>query len=260
MDFRVTVLGSGSSGNAVLFSYGENGILVDAGFSRKEILKRLKECEISPSCIKALLITHDHSDHVKGARVLADFLDIPTYATRDTAQCLLDKKQLGEKKVIFNSGSPFDVLDFNIQSFRVSHDAVDPVGFVIKTKDFKIGIAMDLGHLDNLAMSRLKDCDALLLESNYDLKMLRSSNRPLRLIRRIAGKLGHLSNCDAIDSLEKLLTPKTRFLFLGHISGECNEHSIVEKMALNKLNELKRDDIKLLLMKQNTPLSPILLN
>ena len=148
MDFNITVLGSGSAGNSVLLSRGNNGILIDAGFSRKKILERLSESGFSPDIIKAILITHEHSDHVRGVRVLADHLDIPTYTTYDTAQYLMEKNNIGKKKVIFDAGSPFNIIDFDVQPFRVSHDAIDPVGFIISSNGIKVGFAMDLGHLD----------------------------------------------------------------------------------------------------------------
>ena len=259
MDFNITVLGSGSSGNSVLISRGNNGVLIDAGFSRKEILSRLNTLGISADLIKAILITHEHTDHVKGARVLADYLDIPTYATYDTAQYLMDKNCIGKKKVIFDAGSPFNLIDFDIQPFRISHDAIDPVGFIITSNGIRIGFAMDLGHLDRLTKCRLKGCDAIVLECNHDIKLLQTSNRPLRLIRRIAGNFGHLSNDTTISSLHELLTNSTRFLFLGHISSECNRLDIVEEMAVSKLREINRSDIVLSIMKQDTPLIPVLL-
>jgi phosphoribosyl 1,2-cyclic phosphodiesterase len=259
MDFNITVLGSGSSGNSVLLSRGDNGILIDAGFSRKEILSRLNESGISPDIIKAILITHEHTDHVKGARVLADYLDIPTYTTCDTAQYLMDKNRIGKKKIIFDAGSPFNIVDFDIQPFRVSHDAIDPVGFIISTNGVRVGFAMDLGHLDRLTKCRLKGCDAIVMESNHDIKLLKTSNRPLRLIRRIAGNFGHLSNDTAISSLHELLTKNSRFLFLGHLSSECNRIDIVENMAVSKLGEINRTDVILSIMQQDNPLAPVLL-
>ncbi len=259
MDFNITVLGSGSSGNSVLISRGDNGILIDAGFSRKEILSRLNQSGISPDIIKAILITHEHTDHVKGARVLADHLDIPTYTTHDTAQYLMDKNRIGKKKVIFDAGSPFNIVDFDVQPFRISHDAIDPIGFIISSKGVKVGFAMDLGHLDRLTKCRLKGCDAIVLESNHDVKLLRTSKRPIRLIRRIAGNFGHLSNDAAISSLHELLTKSSRFLFLGHLSSECNRADIVEKMAVSKLDEINRLDVMLSIMKQDKPLAPVLL-
>ena len=259
MDFNLTVLGSGSSGNSVLLSRGDNGILIDAGFSRKEILYRLNKSGISADIIKAIIITHEHTDHVKGARVLANHLDIPTYTTYDTAQYLMDKDRIGKKKVVFDAGSPFSIADFDVQPFRVSHDAIDPVGFIVSSNGVKVGFAMDLGHLDRLTKCRLKGCDAIILESNHDVKLLKTSKRPLRLIRRIAGNFGHLSNDVAISSLHELLTESSRFLFLGHLSGECNRVDIVEKMAVAKLKEINRTDVMLSIMKQDNPLAPVLL-
>jgi len=260
MDFKITVLGSGSSGNSVLLSSGDNGILIDAGFSRKEILSRLSKSGISPDVIKAILITHEHTDHVRGVRVLADYLDIPTYTTYDTAQYLVDKNRIGKKKVVFDAGSPFKIIDFDVQPFRISHDAIDPVGFIVSISGVKVGFAMDLGHLDRLTKCRLKGCDAIVLESNHDVNLLKTSSRPLRLIRRIAGNFGHLSNDTAISSLSELITSSSRFLFLGHLSGECNRAEIVEEMALSKLTEINRPDIALSIMKQGSPLASVLIS
>ena len=260
MDFNITVLGSGSFGNSVLLSLGNDGILIDAGFSRKETILRLCQAGFSPHIIKAILITHEHSDHVTGARVLANYLDVPTYTTHATGQYLIDKNKIGEKKVIFDTGSSFNIIGFDIHPFSVSHDAIDPVGFIISVHGIKVGFAMDLGHLDRLTKCRLKGCDAIILESNHDIGLLKASKRPLRLIRRIAGNFGHLSNDAAISSFHELLTPKSRFLFLGHISSECNRFDIVEKMAISKLAEIDRTDITLSIMKQNNPLATVVLD
>ncbi len=257
MDLNITVLGSGSSGNSILITYGDNGILIDSGFSRKELFSRLDKVGISPEVIQSLLITHEHSDHVKGARIVADTLDIPTYATRGTAECMLDKNYLGKKRTLFDSGSPFLINDFKIRPFRISHDAIDPVGFIIQVKNIRIGIAMDLGHLDQLVKCRLSGCDAIILESNHDHRLLKNSNRPLRLIRRIAGRLGHLDNNTAINSLDEILNINSKFLMLGHISNECNDRELIHELASLKLKKLNRKDVKLSLLKQNEPHSTL---
>ena len=257
MDFNITVLGSGSSGNAILLTLGNNGILIDAGFSRKEILSRLTELSISPKIIKAILITHEHSDHVKGLRVTADYLDIPAYLTYETAKYLESKKQLCKTKFIFDPGTPFKIMDFNIHPFRVAHDAIDPVGFIVSGNGINIGIALDLGHINSLVKCRLRGCDALILESNYEVDLLKKSLRPLRLKRRIAGRFGHLSNDDTLSSLPELFTVNTKHLLLGHISSECNDHSLLQKKALCKLQSLKRDDVNLVILMQNVVTTPI---
>jgi phosphoribosyl 1,2-cyclic phosphodiesterase len=259
MDFNITVLGSGSSGNAILLTMGNNGILIDAGFSRKEILTRLDKLSISPEVIKAILITHEHSDHVKGLRVTADHLNIPAYTTYETAKYLDVKKQLSKKRIIFDSGTPFNLLDFKIHPFRVAHDAIDPVGFIITGNNIKVGIALDLGHMNSLVKCRLKGCDALILESNYEDELLKKSLRPLRLKRRIAGRFGHLSNDSTLSSLDDLIADNTKNLLLGHISSECNDHAILKEKADLKLQDLKRTDINLSILKQNIVTDPILI-
>lgn len=259
MNLHITPLGSGSAGNSILFSIGNSGFLVDAGFSKKETFSRLEKVNVDPGIIKAILITHEHSDHVKGARVLSEYLDIPTYVSGETARHLMKKELLGRKKTIFDPGASFKILNFNIQPFRISHDAVDPVGFVISANRVNIGFAMDLGHLNSLVKCRLRGCDAIVIESNYDVDLLMRSQRPIRLKRRIAGKNGHLSNHDAVSALDDILTPASRYLFLGHISEECNKYDIVKNMAMSKLMQMNRSDINFTLMTQKIPISPILL-
>jgi len=257
MDFGITILGSGSGGNAALVTHGGDGVLIDAGFSRRELLGRLELSGVSPKAVKAILLTHEHADHVSGARVLAEQLDIPTFATRETARHLGDHGKLGSKVVLFEAGAAFDLLGFHIQPFSVPHDAVDPVGFVIGAKGATIGVATDMGFVDQLAKCRLKGCDALVLESNHDMAMLRNSQRPQRLIRRIASRHGHLSNDAAAAAMEELLTERSRFLFLGHVSGECNRYELVEAMAATKLESMSRRDIVFSLMRQETPLPTV---
>ncbi|HJO92337.1 MAG TPA: MBL fold metallo-hydrolase [Victivallales bacterium] len=259
MEINITVLGSGSSGNSVLITYGDFGFLIDAGFSRKELFARLDQCSISPEIIKAIIITHEHGDHVKGARVIADTLDIPTFATYFTSEYLFNRNKIGKKRNIFQSGSSFKLSDFLIKPFSISHDAIDPVGFVISIKNTSIGYAMDLGYLDTLSKCRLKGCNTLILETNHDVKLLSNSNRPFHLKRRILSNRGHLSNDVSINALEELITEETDKVLLGHISSECNNTELVRTMAEAKLSNIKRKDIDLSLMKQNKPLQPILI-
>jgi len=256
---EIVVLGSGSSGNSVLLIKDDVGVLIDAGFSKRELFYRLSEVNIDPSIIKALLITHEHTDHVKGARIIADYLKIPTYTTLDTEIKLTDKDRIGNEVINFEPEKPFEFMEFIILPFNISHDTVEPVGFVISTKNLKIGYAMDLGYIDDKIISNLKGCNALLLESNYDLSMLQYSGRPSYLINRIKGNKGHLSNVDSLKSLESLLTNDTSHLFLGHISGDCNEYSLVKNEAEEKLKSLNKDSIELVIMKREHVLSPIII-
>ena len=253
MRFGITALGSGSRGNAILLHTEEGGILVDAGFSRKELIARLAICGLNPGKIKALLISHEHGDHVNGARLFSDDYEIPTYLTAKTGQYLNDLGKLGKKRFFFETGSVFEVKPFNIRPFAVPHDAVDPVGFVISVDSVKVGIATDLGHMNPLCIQRLRDCDALILECNHDVEMQRKSERGIRLKRRVLGKHGHLSNDDAMNALDSLVTEKTKFVFLVHLSSDCNEHSLVQEIGSRKLADMRRNDILLTVVAQDKP-------
>ncbi len=257
MAVGVTVLGSGSKGNATLIHTENSGVLIDNGFSRKELLKRLADNGISQEVIKAIVITHEHGDHVKGVRVLADHLDIPTYCTTDTLRYLKAKNNIGKKQVLFDPGSSFTIEEFVIEPFSVPHDAVQPVAFVIKTGDIKVGVATDLGQVGKLALQRLYDCDLLCLESNYDIDMLKKADRPISLKRRIMGRHGHLDNADALESLEFLLTAKTKHLIMAHVSSDCNEYELVESLTSQKLAEINRSDINMQVARQHSSLEPI---
>lgn len=253
MKIGITVLGSGSSGNALLVHSKESAILVDAGFSRKQLLARFAAVNIDPAIIKGLIITHEHGDHVKGARVLADYLKIPTFLTPPAYKYLQPRKLLGEKVQVFNTGSAFSLDIFDIHPFVVPHDAMDPVGFALFANNIKIGVVTDLGHVNNLVKTRLMECDALVLECNHDVQMLKQSERSINLKRRILGRFGHLNNEDAINSLDELLNPRTKHLVLYHLSNECNCPKKVAELAAAKLNALNRQDVSYQIAKQHEP-------
>ncbi len=261
MKLGITVIGSGSKGNSIFIHNASSGILIDAGFSRKEILARLAKLNINPNMISAILITHDHGDHVRGARVLADQLDIPTFVNESTYKHLKFKNLIGKKVEIFDPGTAFNIEEFKIKPFSVPHDAMEPVGFAIfanrNGEDIKIGIATDLGHVNNLVQARLQECDILILECNHDKKMLRDSERKLGLKQRIAGRFGHLNNEASIEAIEKLLHKKTKHLILYHLSSDCNSPELVANLANAKLAEMNRNDINLQIAKQDQPLNTI---
>ncbi len=251
MGFGITVLGSGSRGNAILVHKAGNALLVDAGFSRRELLARIAESGIDSGTIRALLISHEHGDHVNGARLFSDELGVPTYVTFKTAACLDGAGKLGKKRMLFETGSAFEIADFQVRAFSVPHDAADPVGFVISSDGARVGIATDLGHMNSLCIQRLKDCDALVLESNHDVEMQKRSDRSPMLKRRNLGKLGHLSNDDAVGALGELVTARTKIVFLVHLSSECNECGIVSEAARKKLDDLGRKDVQLVIVLQD---------
>lgn len=241
---KFCTLGSGSKGNAFVItnSYGES-ILVDAGFSCKKILEKLDEAGVSVDSILAVLLTHDHDDHVKGCKLLCNKLNIPLYATFLTSEFLSSQDKLPKKVIQFEPGEAFMIGQFHVAAFAVQHDATDPVGFTVHCHDKKIGIATDLGELNMLCKKHLSGCHALVLESNYDRDMLYNSDRILHLKRRISSSKGHLDNLDATAALELLLGEMTKVLMLVHLSRDCNTHEIVHNLTCNCLQNLAKSDI-----------------
>lgn len=211
-------------------------------------------CGIHASDIKAIIVTHEHSDHMKGCRVFSNKYGIKTYMTSLTCSGGLRANLLPERKTLFSTGCAFELCGMRIEAFTVPHD-VDTVGFVFRVGDRKLGVATDLGHLNMLARQKLHDCAVLVLESNHDKTLLMNSPRPIQLKRRIIGRHGHLSNDDALDSLSELLTEHTHDLILAHLSGECNNMQLLQKLALDRLANLQRRDILLEIAKQEMPLA-----
>lgn len=257
----LTILGSGSGGNAVVVHSEAGALLIDAGFSARELERRLAAAGLDPASLRGVLITHEHRDHVEGLRVFAGrYPELPTYANILTAERLRYLDALPERLVIFNNGQPFPLGPFVVEAFSISHDAADPVGFVIRHRERRIvGFATDLGYIGQLVPLKLRDCQALVLESNHDKKLLLDSSRPAQLKNRILGKRGHLSNEDALELIAKTVGPATRHLVLAHLSGECNRPDLVERLARERLAALGRPDLTLYLARQDEPSPPIVI-
>jgi len=262
MSLGITALGSGSSGNSFVVHSADGNILIDAGFSRKELIRRMLEVNVDPASIQAVLLSHEHDDHLKGCRIFCDQFKIPLCLSFETLEHLNaeDKNKLPKHIYPFITGSKFELVGMTIWPFTVLHDAIDNVGFEISTEDKKIGFASDLGVINNLVKRHLRDCDILVLESNYDLDMLRRSDRQLHLKRRIAGINGHLNNTDAIGSLSDLLTERTKVLMLVHASVECNDYELVRTLVREQLEKMQRNDIIMKVIEQNKTLETIILD
>ena len=266
MSLGITALGSGSGGNSFVVHSADGNILIDAGFSRKELIRRMTEVDVEPSSIQAVLLSHEHDDHLKGCRIFCDQFKIPLCISFETLEHLNAEREEKKKNKLprhiheFSTGSPFELVGMTIWPFTVSHDAIDPVGFVIESKDRKIGFASDLGVINNLVKQRLRDCDILILEANYDLDMLRRSDRQIHLKKRIAGMNGHLNNTDAIAALSDLLTERTKVLMLVHASSECNDYELVRTLAREQLEKMQRNDIVLKVIEQHKTLESIILD
>ena len=228
---RLCLLGSGSSGNAVLVSTQSSKLLIDCGLSYKQLALRAASVGESLDGLQGVLVTHEHRDHVNGLGVLARRLRVPVHITSRTLESL--PPHVGELPEIrlFEAGDALAVGEFGIGSFSVTHDAVDPVCYVLEANGVKLGVASDLGHAPSLVRMRLAGAHALVLESNYCPRMLREGPYPPMLQQRIRSKHGHLSNPDMNSLLAGLLHDALRLVVLVHISEKNNCHDLALKLA-----------------------------
>src|SRR6202142_3345002 len=238
--FKISVLASSSSGNSTLVATEKTRLLVDAGLSRKETFERLAAAGADPESLTAILITHEHSDHIAGLQVIARKLDIPIYMSRLTAPAIFGKdtpwaEDYTPKLELFAAGSSFQVGDIEVTSFTIPHDAADPVGFSFRAEGIKISIATDLGYMPDSVRFHLRGSDVLLLESNHDLDMLKVGSYPWALKQRIMGRNGHLSNDTACSFIRDDLEWSTSTLILGHLSAHNNHPALVEQAAVEAL-------------------------
>jgi phosphoribosyl 1,2-cyclic phosphodiesterase len=230
------VLASGSSGNAALLATDTTRILVDAGLSAKELGRRLAALGEDIEKLDAVLVTHEHSDHIAGLPVLARKKNVRAviYASRLTAPAI-DWGENTPCLETFQAGSEFAIGDIEVTSFSVPHDAADPVGFAFEAQGVRIGVATDLGYLPDSVKYHLRRSDILLLESNHDLDMLKVGPYPWSVKQRVMSRVGHLSNLVMSDYLAQDLNPRTAHLILGHLSEHNNHPEIVRLMAMQVL-------------------------
>ncbi|MGI6189120.1 MAG: MBL fold metallo-hydrolase [Clostridiales bacterium] len=224
MGLKVCSLSSGSSGNVTYIGTDRTNVLVDAGLPAKYIIKALKDINVSPCELDAILVSHEHTDHIKGVGVLSRKFNIPIYANEHTWEAMRSK--LGNIKSnnmkVFYTDMDFYIKDINVQSFAIPHDAAEPVGFCFYYGGKKISIATDLGHTNSRITKMVMDSDLILLEANHDLQMLQEGSYPWPLKKRIMGKYGHLSNEQAGLALVEMLKGKIVYVLLAHLSKENN--------------------------------------
>lgn len=227
----VAPLGSGSAGNSYYFESDGTSILVDAGFGPRETKNRLIQVGGDIEALHAIVITHEHYDHIRGAEKIARKYGVPIYLTRGTLQAsTIDPAET--KVVIFENDSTFAIGELNVHARRTLHDAADPACFVIEARDgTRVGLASDLGHVDDAVVSHLSDCDGLFFESNHDLDMLRTGTYPWSLKRRIMSRFGHLSNDDSMTAVQRMIGADLKTLCMIHLSQKNNHEAIVREMA-----------------------------
>jgi phosphoribosyl 1,2-cyclic phosphodiesterase len=236
MGYTFKILGSSSSGNCSFLKTDNACILIDAGFSGRQIEAMLEAAGESVGDIEAVFITHEHSDHCKGVRGLARH-GIEFYANPQTAKAIQQKLEKPAQWRIFQTGQPFLFKDIHIESIPLPHDSYDPVGFRFSWGEDDLfnphrtlAWITDLGHAPKIVREKIKEVDYLVVESNHDVRMLENDmKRPFSLKRRILGQHGHLSNDAALALLQTVERPRWREIFLAHLSKDCNSPSLVEE-------------------------------
>ena len=227
----VAPLSSGSAGNAYWFESDGTAILVDAGIGPRETKKRLEQIGCDIGRLQAIVLTHEHYDHIRGAEKIARKYEVPIYLTRGTLDAsTIDRSET--KTQVFDNDTTFVIGELQVHARRTIHDAADPACFVVEARDgTRVGIASDLGYVDEPVLRHLTGCDGLFFESNHDLDMLRMGSYPWSLKRRIMSRYGHLSNDDSVSAVQRLLGAELKTLCMIHLSQKNNHESIVRDMC-----------------------------
>ncbi len=225
---RLGVLGSGSKGNGTLVADEKTSLLVDCGFSVRNCAARAAALNFNPQSINAILISHEHDDHLRGATTLARRFDIPIYATRGTQYAARERWPEAERWLTFSPHTPFQIGSFRVEPIAVPHDAREPCQFVIANDNFRVGLLTDLGEVTTHIRSSYRDCDALLLEFNHDPSLLSESRYPEPVRRRIQSNYGHLSNAQACALIAELRRARRlQHVVAVHLSQQTNLPRIV---------------------------------
>jgi len=251
---RFCVLASGSSGNSAFLATSKTRILIDAGLSVRDLTRRLAEIGEKPEDLDAVVVTHEHSDHVSGlARLLRARIKrkkpLPVFVSRLTAP-VIDWEELEAPPIErFQAGSGWMIGNIAVQSFTIPHDAIDPVGFCFHAEGIKVGVATDLGYMPDSIRVHLRRVQILLLESNHDLEMLKVGPYPWSVKQRVMGRNGHLSNSHTCDYLEADLDSGVQTLILGHLS-EHNNHPEIVRMGAEQSLQLRGVSPRLVIAEQ----------
>lgn len=239
MSMKFSILASGSTGNAMVVENDKVKLLVDAGLSGKKIEELMVERQTTCNSLDAILITHEHSDHIKGLGPVARKYNLPIYANEKTWVEL--DKQIGkideDKKRVLHTGDSLDFDTLRVESYPISHDAADPVGYCFYSGEQKLSLVTDLGYVSPKVREKVADSDVLILESNHDIELLRVGSYPWNVKRRILGDTGHLSNQAAGEALGELISSKTKRVYLAHLSREHNMLDLARLTVNNVLEE-----------------------
>ena len=256
---RLCSIASGSSGNCIYVGSEEAHVLVDVGISGKSIEKGLNSLDLTGKDVDGILITHEHSDHIKGLGVISRKYGIPIYTTGGTADAMLRMKSLGKmpEGLIheIREDEPFGIKDLTVNPFTIPHDAAQPVGYRLECGEHSVGIATDLGKYNDYIVKNLENLDAVLLEANHDIHMLEVGPYPYPLKRRVMGDKGHLSNELSGKLLCDILHDDLQYVVLGHLSKENNYEELAYETVKLEIsigdNPYKGDDIPMMVAKRD---------
>ncbi|MEK8128975.1 MBL fold metallo-hydrolase [Paenibacillus filicis] len=251
MGIKFTVLGSGSTGNATVVATDDGKVLIDAGLSAKKVEQLLGERDMSLKEIDAIVITHEHADHIKGLGAIARKYDLPIYANEKTWEAL--EKHVGEiadaNRCVMQTGEVREFGSLQVESYGISHDAAEPVGYCFYHEDQKLSVATDLGYMSSKVKEKVRDSDVLVLESNHDIDMLRVGRYPWNIKRRILSDVGHLSNEAAGEAMLDVVTERTKRVYLAHLSRDHNLMDLARLTVNNVVEDrLAADDHRAKLM------------
>jgi phosphoribosyl 1,2-cyclic phosphodiesterase len=231
-----TILGSGSNGNCAYLECGTTRLLIDAGFSARQIRERLAQIGRAPEGLSGILLTHEHTDHTNGLGTLCSKLPIPIYCNRLTKEAVEMQFETKFDFRIFSTGASFELGEIGVETFSVPHDAYDPVGFMLRANGSQIGFLTDLGHATKLVIERVRRSNVLVLETNHDMKLLQDDvKRPWSVKQRIMSRHGHLCNEAAANVLAELVTADLRRVYLGHLSRDCNKPELAHRVVNQRL-------------------------
>ena len=258
---RFCPLASGSSGNCVYIGSESTHLLVDVGISGKRTEEALHQMSLEGYDIGAVLITHEHSDHVKGLGVFSRKWGAPIYATENTFEAILRDPSLGRIDQglfhVIHPDVPFTIGDMTVNPMHISHDAADPVAYRISHGNRNVAVCTDLGTFDSYTVDGLQDMDGLLLEANHDVRMLQAGPYPYYLKQRILGDRGHLSNENSGRLLSRILSDRTGFVFLGHLSRENNMPELAYEAVRAEVDlsdtPFHADDFQVIVAKRDEP-------
>ncbi len=239
MSLQFSILASGSSGNAMVVRNKEASLLIDAGLSGKKLTALMEARGVEAAKLDGILVTHEHADHIRGLGIVSRKYKLPIYANSRTWSSM--REQIGEidedRVRIFATGDRLDFGKLQVESYPISHDAAEPVGFAFHYEGYKLSLATDLGYVSPKVRETIADSDVLILESNHDVDMLRVGRYPWNIKRRILSDTGHLSNEAAGEALCELATERTRRVYLAHLSRDHNLMDLARLTVNNVLQE-----------------------